>query len=157
MQLAFAFLADYAEAAGDGKMTIAGGDVDTVYAAGFPAVYPKTLALVAKLTLEPGDVAKPHSLRIELIAPDGTSLLPENVTPFEPRSMPAVLDQPLKYTFVLNFPVLVFPTAGKYIFRLIVDDEEKGTVSLHATAQAQGLTGRASGADELLGHEEGVA
>jgi len=132
MQLQYAILADSAQILPDGKFVIVGGGVEYISAPSFPAMNP-SLALVVRLTVSSPEVGREHQFRLELLMPDGTSVLPvQGNTMFTPKppTTSGIL-APLNYMFVVNFPGLVFPAAGKYAFRLFVDDHKVGEAPLY--------------------------
>jgi len=130
MQLLFAILADAATVARDGRLSILNGDLGAIEATAFPAVHPY-FSLVAKLRATQEDGATGHVFRAELIGPNGTQLVKpaSGMLPFQ-----VTLEDEDKGTFTagiaISFPLLVFPTPGKYTFHLFVDDLELGTVPL---------------------------
>ena len=131
MQLAFAVLADFAEITSEGKIAMLGGDFDTIKSPAFPSIHPR-LSLVVKLNVEPAEYDKEHQLLVEVLDPQGTSILPAITSVFTPRVGPGGPDRPLKYSFVLNFHLFMLSTSGKYLFRLFVDSKEIGAIPLYA-------------------------
>jgi hypothetical protein len=129
MQLAFALLADLAEITSEGKIAMLGGDIDTIKTQMFPAVHPR-LSLVVKLNVKPAECNREHQFQVEVLNPAGELITPEIKSAFIPRPGEDK-DRPLKYIFVLSFPLLLLSTSGTYIFRLLVNDEELGTLPLY--------------------------
>lgn len=125
MKLGFAFLADAAIITPDGKLQVQGGDIDTVYSATFPAAQP-TMSLVVKLRADPNDIGHAFVLRLEALAPHNVPWFPPFTAPFTAIPDPANEQRPVKVAFVLNLPLLVFPTAGTYSIRLAVKGEQPG-------------------------------
>lgn len=132
MQLQYAILADSAQILPDGKFVIMGGGVEYINAPSFPAMNP-SLALVVRLSVNSQEVGHEHQFRLELLMPDGTTVLPiQGNTAFTPKPpTTSGIVVPLNYMFVVNFPGLVFPAAGKYAFRLVVDDRKVSEVPLY--------------------------
>lgn len=132
MQLQYVILADSAQILPDGTFVIIRGGVEYINAPSFPAMNP-SLALVARVALNPDDFDHEHRFRVELQTPDGTNVTPaQGNSTFTPRAH-AATNQVFTpgYVFVVNFPGLVFPMAGTYQFRLFVDDQEVGATPIN--------------------------
>jgi hypothetical protein len=138
MRVVYAFLADSATDAANGKTDIVGLGLDHVFAAAVPALHPH-LTLVCRLeaTLTECDVE--HQVRIELWGPDGERMVQVGgaVTPHRNTLEP---HQPSSQTIVLNFEGLVFPVFGDYGFHILIDNLELGTVPFYVR-QATAPTG----------------
>lgn len=130
MKLVFAMLADSASTSSDGKLSIQGGDIDSVRSASFPSVHP-TLTLVARLVAEPSDRDKTLALDIAGSTPQGETWFQATLPPI-PWKKPDKLGRPAKYNVVVNLPMLVFLTEGKYIIRLLLGSEEVVSLPLYA-------------------------
>jgi hypothetical protein len=154
MRLAFAMLADFAEATPDGKVTIGGGDFDTIYAPAFPAVHPRTVALVMKYIADAADLGMPHVLRIEFVGPNGQLVAPPFDVQFTPQPHQLPINVPTKLAFVFNFQALLLPAPGTYHFRVFLDEaaEPIASLPLYALEQPQPP---ARGQDEIQ-REEGT-
>jgi hypothetical protein len=131
MKLVFAMLADYALGLPDGKVIIQGGDIDRLYTSAFPTIHP-TLALVVKLAAEAKDRDK-HDLRLVIAGakPDGEEWFRLESPPFSWRE-PDERGRPAKYSFVTNLPLLVIPTEGEYLIRVLFEGKELASLPLWA-------------------------
>jgi len=130
MKLAFAMLADSASVSADGKLSLQGGDIDAVRSVSFPTLHP-TLTLVARLVAEPSDRDKSLALTITGSTPQGEPWLQATSSPI-PWKKPDKLGRPAKYNFVVNMPMLVFLTEGRYVIRLLLGSEELASLPLYA-------------------------
>lgn len=149
MKLKFAMLADSAVALPDGKLSIQGGDLDSVFATNFPALHPQ-LALVVTLVAEPSDRGKELSLSIEGRTPHDEPWFPAISAPI-PWREPDTLGRPAKYTFVVSIPMLVLLSAGTYTIRLVVDNDELIALPLYAELNS------ASESKSAIKESEGVS
>jgi hypothetical protein len=119
MQLAYIFLARYAEPNPDGTVASHGGDFDIVRAEAFPALFP--LSIVAKLIDPPAGEGAELPILLDIITPAGTSLLEE---PFcvalKPRKVARNLNatKPDTARLVFNLGPVQFPEPGRYEIRL---------------------------------------
>jgi hypothetical protein len=118
MEVSYLMLATYAEMAGDGKVLICSGDLDTlrVPTAAFPASSGLPLYLVGRLSFPEHECGRDHQGRIEFVAPDGT-VLNGTDQPFQPP--PSHLGRPSKAGFIMIMG-MVFPMPGTYTIRLLV-------------------------------------
>lgn len=132
MKLAYAFLADAAQVNPDGKFSVSGGGVEILTAPGFPVLTP-SLSLLIRLIVEQDELDRPHQLRLELLDPDNHNLLPPGAeSTFTPQPSPRLfMGIPLSYMFVVNIPGFAFPAAGRYVFRVFVDNAPVGEVPLY--------------------------
>ena len=130
MKLAYAILADTAQVMQDGKISILGGDFDTIRASSFPH-FQQTMSIVARFDVTIEEGKKNHQLRIEFIGPLGGHANPSAVTSFRPKADPSKPDRPLKFLFVANLQGVLFETVGKYTIRISVDGNILGDVLLY--------------------------
>jgi hypothetical protein len=136
MQLAYAMFADAAQVGADGKVSIIGGDFDTINAPSFPALHPN-LAIVLRLSITKDECGQEHRLSISLSGPLGRNLLPEPLTgSFTPQIPPDYAEGPIRAIFVVNIASLVFEIAGTYRFHIAVDGKSVGEVQLHLVRAA---------------------
>ena len=135
MQLAYAFFADAAQVGQDGKLTIMGGDFDTVFAPSFPVQH-GNLAIVIRLGATPDECGREHDLSIMIIGPLGESLAPPLHGKFTPMIPLGFEGGAIRATFVVNIAGLVFQTEGTYKCRILVDDSTLGELQLHVVRHA---------------------
>lgn len=136
MNLGYAFPADAAEVSGGSKISMLGGDFDTIFGTAFPLLHPK-LALVIRLDALPEESGQPHQLRIELRGPLNTIVIPPMTQAFTPEVNPDEPTAPVKFLIVVNMPPLVFETPGTYAFRISVDEREVGQFPLYLRQVSQ--------------------
>jgi hypothetical protein len=135
MELAYMFLADAAEATPTGRFFVFGGGVDRVMSAQFPSILP-TLAVVAKIRVQPEEISRESPFRLVGIDPAGEPLISELsgtfplVDPKHPR------DQSAYHLLVANFRGLPLSIPGRYEFVLYADGSRLGSVSLLADTVA---------------------
>jgi hypothetical protein len=135
MQLNYAFLADAVETHPDGKFSVLGGGVGLIYAQQFPAIHP-TLALIIQLAVTKEEADHEHELRLELLTPLQAAGMPPVTVKFTPKSHPDHPDWPVVFLFTFTTSALIFETPGAYVFRISVDNAERGTIPLLAAQQA---------------------
>jgi hypothetical protein len=134
MQLAFAFLADAAQFSPDGKVSLLGGDFDTVYAESFPSQHPDA-TLVVKLKVQPTECNRDHRLRVEFIDSDGNRVIPSLELPFKPELRPEQPHRPVGVGLALQLRGLPIAKEGDYAFHVLVDDLEVAVVELKAVVR----------------------
>lgn len=151
MHLAFAMLADFAEATPDGKVTIGGGDFDSIVAPAFPAVHTRTIALVVRFIVDPAESEAPHTFRVEFTDPQGNTWIPPVKAPYSSLRTRGASETPAKFAFVFNFSGLVFPTPGRYLIRLFLDEDTEpiGSLPLHALVQSAPSSGQRQTTEEV--------
>lgn len=122
MKLGFAMLADAAQLS-DGKVSIIGGDYDTIYAASYPARHP-VLTLVVRLDFEPSEAAHEHRVHLSMTGPLGSHVITTEPRPFTP-TLPAGAARRtrdvLKAYIVVTVNGLIFEQQGKYTIKTVVD------------------------------------
>ncbi len=144
MKLGYAILADAAEVTSDGKLTIMGGNIDTINAPSFPALHERW-SLVVCLLIQPEDLSasgvhmqettsglRVHQFRVECVEPDNSTLVFAGVVPI-PSSLidaPEKSELPAKLVFAVNSPPLVFRQPGIYRFKLYWDDQHLDDVPI---------------------------
>jgi hypothetical protein len=122
----YAFLADAAEARPGQKFAVIGGGVSRLGGPQFPLRHPH-LALVCGLLVTAAELGREHNLEFLLLAPNGQQLSTATATiraegPSEGRD--TIL------TFSLDMWNLVFPAAGDYTIRILVDGSERKRLPL---------------------------
>ncbi len=128
MRLAYAFLANAAEATREGKLYVLGADFDNVVASQFPLILPH-LSLVIKLFGDSGEAGMQYDLGITLVGPNGQPLSGTTV-PFNMGMIPRKHDGEIASLIVANVSQLAIPQAGVYQFRLVVEDRLIGVIGL---------------------------
>ncbi len=123
MQVAYLIFADAAQVGADGKLSMIGGDFDTVNAQSFPVQHPN-VALVMRLNMAPSECGVEHRLRVTVIGPLSVVLatLDGSFNPVVPPSHRG--SRPVRSLFVINVTGLVFETPGTYRFKVAVDDKQ---------------------------------
>ena len=127
MELAFAFLCDYAVQ--ERKLHAIGIGWDTIYAPSLPTVHPN-MTLVAKLK---GTIAESGTkdISVRIIDADGVDVMPplERQLPFEVK--PPHLSGNLQIVLMLGN--LRFEQYGSYAIHLVVQDHEMTEVTFNVT------------------------
>jgi hypothetical protein len=107
----------------EGTVNIYEGDFDTLWATGFPAAVPR-LVLLCRLILAATECDYPHTLRIELLGPDGEQLLALAPHTFVQARHPTEPYRPVRHRVRCTFAPVQFPAPGDYGFHLLVDNHE---------------------------------
>jgi hypothetical protein len=136
MKLAYAMLADAAEIGSSGKLSMVGGDFDSIPAPGFPVLHPR-MTIVIKLLLRPEELERDHQLRVEILAPTGLNIAPSETQPITTSQAlrPNSPKDDAKYYLVVTLPIIMFPMPGRYEVRMLVDDVLLGTLPLDLIEQ----------------------
>ncbi|HEX8918307.1 MAG TPA: hypothetical protein VF898_07380 [Chloroflexota bacterium] len=146
MKVDYLLLAD-AVAAADGKHYIHGGGWDTLYVPSFPFTHPQ-LSIAARLRVPAADTNVPHTIGLDVVGEDGTTILANPVqaamTVGRPPNIPPAQDQVIP--LALNIVALSFSRPGTYSLIFMIDGEQVDAAQFHvlrapAQAQAQGLPG----------------
>lgn len=137
MQVAYAILADAAEVGPNGKVSMLGGDFETIYLPGFPGVQAQ-FALVVKLLVDPSECEILHQFRFVLMDPDQVERI-QGTGEFTPHKVPDKEDRKVRYLIVMPIPPILWVMPGQYIFHLYVNDAKIGEVALFAE-QASNLS-----------------
>lgn len=135
MQLGFAFLADAAQDTPDGKISVLGGNFDTIYAARFPTSQP-AMSLVVNLRVQPTECGREHRLRVEFLNEDGGPLIPRIELGFLPQKRADAPHRPVNVNLIAVLQGVPFSRAGEYGSHILVDDLELGVLPLYLV-QAQ--------------------
>jgi hypothetical protein len=129
MRLAYALLANSAEFTPDGKLYILGGDIDTLYVRELPATQP-VLTLAMKLLVPPTECDVEHRLQVSLIDPDEDVGATSTDVTFTPRTQAGHEGRDVGVGLSFLFQQQQFTQAGEYIYRILVDDKEQGSLPL---------------------------
>ena len=122
----YAFLADAAQAAPGEKFHVIGGGISRLGGPAFPLRHPH-LALVVGLRITAAEVGHPHEIRFVLLDPDGAEVAGATGN-LEAHGRSDLRDETL--TFSIDLWNLVFPKAGDYSFRLVVNGSERRRLPL---------------------------
>lgn len=129
MKLSYVILADAAESTSNGKFSLLGGGIETIFAPAFPTVQPG-LAMVAKLLASASEIEQEHVFHIEITGPNDYHAplgdLKFTVVPLRGESESAMIN------LIINMQVLLFPEPGAYTLHFSVDDQEVGSAPLTA-------------------------
>jgi len=136
MQLSYIFLAESA-ITHEGKFFVFGGGLHHLHAAGFPSMVP-TLALVAEISLEPGELGIPHALILRGIASDESVLFPDTNAEFRVDANPQFPEIQPTFSVAFNLRGAPLQGPGLYHFLVLVDGIELGRVSFHAALAPPG-------------------
>jgi hypothetical protein len=122
----YAFLADAADARPGQKFAVIGGGVSRLGGPQFPLRHPH-LALVCGLLVTTPELGREHNLDFILLGPDGKRLANAQAK-IMANGPPDGRDSVL--TFSLDLWNLVFPVAGDYTIRIMVDGSERKRLPL---------------------------
>ncbi len=122
----YAFLADAADARPGHKFAVIGGGVSRLGGPQFPLRHPH-LALVCGLLVTTPELGTEHELQFVLLTPDGKRL--SNATA-KIVAGGASDGRDTVLTFSLDMWNLVFPEAGDYTIRILVDGSERKRLPL---------------------------
>jgi hypothetical protein len=124
MELSFLLVADYANVTANGKLNIM-GIFNNVFAQGFPTVHSE-MYVVAQLTAPTGEFGRRFHLEIKLIDEDGQEVACFPTDHIVPEPPPG-LGRRVEMNQILRLNNIVFPKPGVYEFRVLVDNDTKGT------------------------------
>jgi len=127
MKVVYALLANYAEFAPDGKLTVVSGDIHEL-SGSFPYIAPP-LILVAKIMLAQDECLKEHAFTVDILHPDreitalvqGTAALPKPAKSGRTKS---------GFILEVRMQGFVFPIPGKYEIQISLDGTVLESVSL---------------------------
>ncbi len=129
MELSYVILADAAESTSNGKFSLLGGGVETIFAPAFPTVQPG-LAIVAKLLALASETEQEHEFHIEITGHNGYHA-PLGDLRFRVVRGPEASES-TAINLIINMQILVFPEPGPYTLHFSVDHQEIGTAPLTA-------------------------
>jgi hypothetical protein len=131
MEVAFAFLAKYAEFSQDALLTMVGGNIEVFRAATFP--YLANFSVAARLLFTEEETRQEQRVVVEVVEAE---LRPPDGGPQPARAemrLPASGGAPgqgLAADMVSHFVQVVFPRPGEYRVRLLQGDQERRVISL---------------------------
>jgi Family of unknown function (DUF6941) len=129
MRLSYVILADAAESTSNGKFSLLGGGIETIFAPAFPTVQPG-LAIVAKLLASAPEAEQELELHIEITGPNEYHA-PLGDVRF--KSVPVRgTSENTAINLIINMQVLRIPEPGSYTLHFSVDDQEIGMAPLTA-------------------------
>jgi hypothetical protein len=117
MRQEFLMLAERAEAA-NGKIFIHGGAVERHFAAGFPTAL--NVDIAASFLIGWPEANRGHTLRIEILAGDGTTVIAVDAQIGAGRPPGAALGQDIRHLMALKGPFPI-PGAGSYTLQATAD------------------------------------
>jgi hypothetical protein len=138
MELRTAMLADHAVVAPDGKLYINGGGVETIGAPAFPTTHP-TLSVVLVVEIDYNEALDPHRINVALMR-DGVALGPGAVGQLTVGHPPNLRrGASVQVPLAMTFPMLQFPSPGRYEWAVAVDDEPLGSIAVELVQQLNPL------------------
>jgi hypothetical protein len=130
MKLNYVILADAAETASNGKFSLLGGGVETIFAPAFPTIR-SGLAMVAKLLASASETEQEHDFHIEITGPNEFHA-PLGDVRFTVIPRSGASDEGTPINLIINMQILLFPEPGPYMLHFSVDNQGIGTVPLTA-------------------------
>lgn len=129
MDLAYAFLAKFADTTRDGTFALVGGGFEVVAAPALPVTVP-ALAVVIRLLVPPNECGREHELRVDLVGPgEAAPRMTANLhfTPDLDVNRPG---RPVGINCIMGTFGLAFAEQGDYEFRLSVGGRQLGSAVL---------------------------
>ncbi len=121
MELAYAFLAKYADTAPDGTFTLIGGGLEGVKASSLPTGIP-AMALIIHLLANPDECGHEHQLDMAFFSPTGAPILnPGGHLTFTPTEDPDTPGHRVGVSCIFGMIGMTFTEFGDYEFRLSLD------------------------------------
>ncbi len=130
MELSYVILADAAESTTNGKFSLLGGGVETIFAFAFPTIRPG-LAVVARLLASETEAEQEHEFHIELTGPSEYRA-PLGGLQFVVLPRVSVSEEAIPLNLIINMQIIAFPEPGAYMLHFFVDNQEIGTAPLTA-------------------------
>ncbi|HVC33420.1 MAG TPA: hypothetical protein VNL16_07915 [Chloroflexota bacterium] len=129
MNVDYAFLADMAQAAPDGKINAIGAGIDRILATSFPTVQPM-LAFVVRINVAASECDHEHKLEVQLWDPDGARIGPQlngSILAHRDPQHPTRAAHAQLAMMMIGIP---FHKAGDYAFHILVDGHEQQVLPL---------------------------
>lgn len=139
MDVAFALLADAANVSREGKLNIL-GSFDRIYGAKFPMTWPR-MWLVTRFLVSPAEYGTEKALEIVTLDADGKRL---GAATGKMKIPTPQSGRELKINHVLPM-TMTFPAPGQYSIAILVNGEEKATVTLDVAQREQKQDGQGEG------------
>ena len=125
MKVDYAFICDYAEAAGgSGKVSALGIGFDTIYAPQLPAIH-RHFSLVVQIRATLVETGQ-KNVQLDMIDEDGKNVIPTLRAPIILPKVEGRLETVGR--LVMEFGLVKFERYGSYSLRIIIDGEEKAAV-----------------------------
>src|SRR5260370_41163218 len=129
MELAYVFLAKYADTAPDGTFALIAGGFETAVGATLPITVP-AITVVARVLVPPEECGREYNVQVELFTPgEAQPRLTANLH-LEPRLDANRPDRPVGINCLVGFFALTFAQPGDCEFRLSVDGRPLGRATL---------------------------
>jgi hypothetical protein len=128
MELLTILAADYANVSKEGKLNVM-GIFNDIFAENFPCRQP-SMYLIVKLQAELGEYDEDRTLTIKLLDEDGNELM--KLTGPMKMQKPAGGRRP-EANAILRINDLIFKNPGRYEFRVFVDKDSKGSLTINVT------------------------
>ncbi len=123
MDLRLFMVADYASLS-EGKLNVM-GIFNIIQATNFPARHPE-LQIIISLNATAAEAGQTRNLSVRLLEVDGEDVLPALSKEF---AVPEYQGRPIEVNHIIKIRDIVFPHAGPYEFRVLVDGDDKGFYS----------------------------
>lgn len=126
MDVVFAVLADAANVSQEGKLNIL-GNFANINASTFPARHPE-MQLVVRMEASPAEIGMQKKIEVKLLDVDG-----KQVGGFGGDFVVPPAKQPgerVNMQLIMRLVDTVFPTKGKYVFAVLIDDKTEYEVPL---------------------------
>ena len=131
MDLLHLLVADYANLTREGKLNVM-GIFNRIFTTTFPARHPE-MYVIAKLSASPAEYGQTRRITIKLLNEDATEEIVNFSSDFQvPRE---VGGQRVETNHILQLRDTTFQRAGSYQFSVIVDNDEKGSLSIYVVEQ----------------------
>lgn len=124
MELRLFLVADYASLDSEGKLNVM-GIFNNIRSTDFPARHPE-LQLIISFNATPAEAGQTRNLTVRLLEIDGEDVLPVMTREF---TVPEYQRRPIEVNHIIKIRDIVFPQEGSYEFRVLVDDDDKGSYS----------------------------
>lgn len=122
-----AVICDVAEVVDNGKLNIMGVFTD-VYPEGLPAAISQAY-VVATFSGSPAEVGRQRALRLDVRDADGNEIgFSDDSLTLPPAPRPGARAQ---VNVLMRMAPLILPSAGDFSFHILIDGDEKRTLSLH--------------------------
>lgn len=134
MELGFAFLADAATVPENGMFDVIGGGFDVLTGNQLPAIK-HAMVLIGRIVFEAHECGKEYELHGEIVGPNGEIVPPHMRVSFVAPPHPRHKERPNWMTVCLNYQGVSFPMAGDYSFKLTVENQSIGEVTLEVVGR----------------------
>lgn len=129
MELAYVFLAKFADTATDGTLSLVGVGFDTVTTPTLPVLVP-AITVIARVLVSPDECEREHNLRGELFCPDEVNPRATADLRFTPRLDPSRPNRPVGVNCIMGWLGLAFAEQGEFEFRLSIGGRPLGRTTL---------------------------